>query len=104
MAGRVTQVRNGLGRLTAQTDINGYNGLVQHTRSAGYNSKGQLISDDVSVWRNDDIYRTLSSYSYGTGADYALGAVTQVDGLNWKDGAVWPTTRTVNIRTGTPSF
>ena len=42
------------------------------------------------------MYRTLSSYTYGSGAEYALGAVVQVDGLNWKDGATWPTTRTTN--------
>lgn len=43
-----------------------------------------------------NVYRTLSPYSYGTGANYALGQVTQVDALNWKDGNVWPSTRTVN--------
>lgn len=31
---------------------------------------------------------------YGTGANYALGAVTEVIAENWKDGAVWPTTKT----------
>lgn len=64
---------------------------------ASYNAKGQLVSDDVSAWRNDDVYRTLSTYAYGSGANYALGAVTQVDAQNWKDGAGWPATQTVNF-------
>jgi trimeric autotransporter adhesin len=55
-----------------------------------------LVSDDVSARRNDDVYRTLSSYSYGTGADYALGAAVQVDAQNWKDGNSWGSSSTIN--------
>jgi trimeric autotransporter adhesin len=112
-AGRVLEVRNGasltapgavvgvfvydaLGRLVSQVDTNNYNGQVSYTRSASYNAKNQLISDDVSLWQNDDINRTLSTYTYGAGADYALGAVTQIDALTWKDGTPFPTTRTIN--------
>lgn len=66
-----------MGRLTSQVDVNGWNGLVSYTRTATYNTKGQLVSDDVSVLRNDDWYRTLSTYSYGTGVDYALGVASE---------------------------
>mgnify|MGYP001488430266 CR=1 FL=1 len=85
-----------MGRQISEVNINGWNGFVSYTRTATYNAKGQLVSDDVSVWRNDDVYRTLSTYSYGTGANYALGQVTQIDALNWKDGNTWPTNQTIN--------
>ena len=42
-------------RLVSQIIIMAITACYGHTRTASYNAKNQLVSDDVSVWRNDDV-------------------------------------------------
>ena len=111
--GRVTEVKSGtnqsaagitagvfvydaMGRLTSQTDWASAS-VVAYSRTASYNAKNQVVSDDVSAWQGGALYRSLSTYSYGSGASYALGAVVQIDTQRWKNGAASePDTQTIN--------
>lgn len=72
-----------LGRLTQQADYGGALGYAgaTHSRSLAYNLKGQIISEDDSTVKQQygnnlkDIFRNITSYSYGTGTSYALGSI-----------------------------
>lgn len=102
-----------MSRLLTQTDYNGTTGYIgggaTYTRAVTYNAKNQITEDETYLHQSDDIYRTLSAYSYGvinyngdgsvntTTTTYALGSVLQIDAQNWKDGAGRPTTRTTNV-------
>ena len=89
-------VYDAMGRLTSQTDWASAS-VVAYSRTATYNAKNQVVSDDVSAWQGGALYRSLSTYSYGSGASYALGAATQIDTQRWKNGAASePDTQTIN--------
>jgi hypothetical protein len=83
-----------MGRLTSQTDWASAS-VVAYSRTVTYNAKSQVVQDDVSAWQGGALYRSLSDYSYGTGVNYALGAVTEVVAQRWKNGSAGePDTRT----------
>lgn len=84
-----------LGRLTLQQDYAGYIGTgfsgPSYSRSIAYNAKGQVTSDDVSTAKGRygnytawDIFRSVTTYTYGTGSSYALGSVVSQTAVNTK--------------------
>ncbi|MFC4291333.1 putative toxin, partial [Sphingorhabdus arenilitoris] len=86
-----------MGRQTSQTDYEADGVTVAYSRTASYNGKSQLTSDDVSNRRlssptstSYDTFRSLTTYDYdGTAnnaASYALGSATSVSSRNWKNG------------------
>ena len=69
------------------------------SRSATFNTKSQLVADDSTTRKSDGTsYRAVSSYEYGSGADYALGSALTISTINYKGGrdADAPDTLTTN--------
>ena len=87
---------DGLGRLTRQTDYSGNGTGVVYDRLLEYNPKGQLYRETVSGLQGSDTYTTVNTYDFGTGGNYALGAVVAIDATNTRNGAAQPTSRTEN--------
>ncbi len=74
-----------LGHLSLQQDCGGVaslsSGTVTYSRTLGYNAKNQITSDETNTKKNQysntlvDTFKSITSYTYGTGATYALGSV-----------------------------
>lgn len=91
-----------MGRLTSQEDRGWAQGSsfigVIFSRSIAYNAKGQVTSDVASTvkarYGNNlyDTFRSATTYSYGSGAAYALGSVVSQTAVNTKlayNGSGW---------------
>ncbi|NJM51843.1 MAG: RHS repeat protein, partial [Sphingomonadales bacterium] len=78
-----------MGRQISQNDYEADGRKVAYDRTASYNAKSQLISDDVSTKRGNDTFRSVTSYDYDGTADnasqYALGQATSVSSVNYKN-------------------
>ncbi len=72
-----------LGRQLSQTDYGANGTTIIFSRSASYNDKSQLISDNTSNLKTDGkTYTTTTSYTYGSGTTYMLGAVVSQNSTN----------------------
>ncbi len=75
-----------LGRQTGQTDYQANGTTVVFSRSATFNTKSQLVADDSTTRKSDGTsYRAVSSYDYGSGANYALGSALTISTINYKN-------------------
>ncbi|HYD86007.1 MAG TPA: LysM peptidoglycan-binding domain-containing protein [Vitreimonas sp.] len=90
-------VYDAMGRMTSQTDYGGMSGTqVFYSRELTYNAKSQVISDEGSTRQGSDVFTSESTYDYGTGSSYALGAALSIETDNWKNGSPEKTTLTTN--------
>lgn len=72
-----------MGRQTLQQDYQANGTTVVFSRSAVYNEKGQLTSDYTSNLKTDNkTYTSSTSFNYGYGAGYMLGAVVSQSSSN----------------------
>jgi YD repeat-containing protein len=72
-----------MGRQTSQSDYQ--YGVSVYSRTAVFNSKGQLTSDFTSSTKGSDTYTSSTTYDYGYGANYALGQVISATAKNYKN-------------------
>ncbi len=83
-----------LGRQISQQDQGWATGSyftgTLYSRTISYNAKNQVISDDASTVKSQygnnsyDTFRTVTTYSYGSGSSYALGSVISQSAVNTK--------------------
>lgn len=91
-----------LGRVVSQTeyarnDSAPHDWVVAYSRTGiVYDGAGRVTSETSTTRQGASTLVTNSSYGYGSGAGYALGAVVTLDADTWKDGsdAALPDTRT----------
>jgi trimeric autotransporter adhesin len=92
-----------MGRQTRQIDYlrNGTN--VGYDHSVTYNAKGQVTNETTTTKHLAsatgtayDTYVETITNSFGSGAGYALGAITQIDDSTLKNGTALPSSRTTN--------
>ncbi|WP_056004482.1 LysM peptidoglycan-binding domain-containing protein [Sphingomonas sp. Leaf67] len=86
-----------LGRLTRQTDRRGGNEAV-YDRIVTYDGsgRGQIVAETTVTKQGTDTINTRTSTDYGTGTDYALGAVKKVTATTTVNGGSSTTTTTTN--------
>jgi trimeric autotransporter adhesin len=85
------------GRQTQQKDY-ASNGSVSYQKDTLYNAKGQLESDATITKQGSDTLRANTTYTYGTGNNYALGSVITVSSSSQKNGTgAWTTSLTTNV-------
>lgn len=84
-----------MGRQTLQQDYQTNGTTVVFSRSASYNEKGQLASDYTSNLKTDNkTYTSSTTYNYGAGSGYMLGAVVSQSSSNGVTGqsTIWSST------------
>jgi YD repeat-containing protein len=84
-ARRASYAYDGMGRLTSQKDYEADGNTVAYDRALTYNAKSQLVSEIAITKRGTDLYKSISTYDYGTGTNYALGSVLSVVSQNFKN-------------------
>ncbi len=86
-----------IGRQISQSDYNAAGNQVVFSRSASYNMKSQLQSDYTSNLKTDNkTYTSSTSYNYGAGTGYALGAVLSQSSSNGVSGSSTTYSSTTN--------
>lgn len=88
-----------MGRLTLQQDYDGLGTGSEHimfSRAVSYNDKSQITSDISNTKTCATIYRAETTYSYGSGAGYALGSAISISTANFENNAAKKTTLTTN--------
>ena len=82
-----------LGRQTRQIDYT--NGVTKaYDLSRAYNAKSQVTYEVATTLRGYKTYKTYTSYNYGSGSDYALGAAVSVYTRNYKANSSYSTEST----------
>jgi len=61
------------GRQTRQIDYEANGVTVAFDSTKSYNNASQIVGDTSITRRDNDTFRTVTNYTYGTGEDYALG-------------------------------
>ena len=86
-----------LGRLTRQTDRGGGNDAA-YDRILTYdgNGRGQIVAETIVTKQGTDTINTTTTTDYGTGTDYALGAVKKVTSTTTVNGGSSTTTTSTN--------
>jgi hypothetical protein len=84
------------GRQTQQIDYdaNGYTPVFQ--KNSYYNAKGQITSDTSTTKQGNDTLVANTTYDYGDGTDYTLGAALSVSSYSTKNGGSGTTSLTTN--------
>jgi hypothetical protein len=112
-AGRVTEVHVGAagsfdnsrraifqydlaGRQTLQRDYEANGITVAYEKNSVYNGKGQLASDTSSTKQGSDTINASTTYDYGTGVNYALGAALSVTTTSKKNNGTATDSLTTN--------
>lgn len=85
-----------MGRQTVQYGYATNGTTVIHHATTSYNAKGQVTSSYSSTLREDNkTYASTTTYQYGSGSSYALGAATQTSSTSTVNGGS-STTTTLN--------
>ncbi len=92
---RASYVYDGMGRLTSQKDYL-TNGTVGFERSVKYNYKGQAYEDTSITKRDGDTYKNVTTNDFGSGSNYALGAVVTSTTSNYKNTSLQEKSSTAN--------
>ncbi|HEX8623379.1 MAG TPA: LysM peptidoglycan-binding domain-containing protein [Allosphingosinicella sp.] len=93
---RASYTHDLMGRMTHQVDWLGDGTYAAFDRTVTYNTKGQVTNETVVQKQGGD---TITSYSYndfGSGAAYALGAVTYSSTTTYKNNAYQSVSTTTN--------
>lgn len=86
-----------LGRLTRQTDRGGSNeAIYDRTLTYDGDGRGQIVAETTVTKQGTDTVNTTTSSEYGTGTDYALGAVLKVTSTTTVNGGNSTTTTSSN--------
>ncbi len=97
VVGSGTYEYDALGRVTRQTDRDSGNAAV-YDRVVTYdgNGRGQIVAETTVTKQGTDTINTTTTTDYGTGTDYALGAVRKVTSTTTVNGGSSTTTTSTN--------
>lgn len=97
VVGSGTYEYDALGRVTRQTDRDSGNAAV-YDRVVTYdgNGRGQIVAETTVTKQGTDTINTTTTNDYGTGTDYALGAVRKVTSTTTVNGGSSTTTTSTN--------
>ncbi|KQM23101.1 hypothetical protein ASE73_02440 [Sphingomonas sp. Leaf24] len=97
MVGSANYEYDVLGRSTRQTD-RGAGAAAVYDRVLTYdgNGRGQIVAETTVTKQGSDTVTTRTSTDYGTGTDYALGAIKKVTATTTVNGGSSTTTTTTN--------
>jgi YD repeat-containing protein len=76
-----------MGRVTRQIDWQYDGSSAAYDRTVTYNAKGQVTNETVINKQGADTITTYSSHDFGSGGNYALGAVTWTSATTYKNNA-----------------
>ncbi|HEX8222848.1 MAG TPA: LysM peptidoglycan-binding domain-containing protein [Allosphingosinicella sp.] len=84
---RASYTNDLMGRVTRQIDWLGDGTSAGYDRTVTYNAKGQVTNETVVSKQGADTLTTYSSHDFGSGSNYALGAVVYSSSTTYKNGA-----------------
>ncbi|WP_135212625.1 HNH endonuclease [Vitreimonas flagellata] len=93
---RAAYAYDAMGRLTSQTDYDQNGTTVLYSRVATYNAKSQITTDTTNTKRGNVVYKGVSTYDYGTGLNYALGAALSITTANYENNSFKNNSLTTN--------
>lgn len=98
---RASFAYDAMGRMTLQQDYEYDGTTVAYDRAIIYNAKNQIQTETTIVKRVGTLYKSVNTYDYGTGANYALGSVVSLTSKNYQNNndAAAKDTSTVNAYT-----
>ena len=76
-----------MGRVTRQIDWLGDGANAAYDRTVTLNAKGQVTAETVINKQGADTITTNSSHDYGSGSNYALGAIVSTYATTYKNGS-----------------
>ncbi|WP_371395838.1 polymorphic toxin-type HINT domain-containing protein [Fretibacter rubidus] len=85
-----------MGRQTLQKDYEANGTTVAFQSTKIYNNKSQITNDTSITKRSDGTFKSVTTYDYGAGTSYALGAANTVTTANYKNNSHQNTSRTTN--------
>ena len=94
---RSTMTYDLLGRQTRQLDrdaAGSTNYVVDIAKT--YNNKSQIATDTTIIRRSGSTYKTVTSYNYGSGSTYAMGAAYTVTASSYKNNSFQSRALTTN--------